>query len=119
MNCPKCDAKLNVIDSRAFSNNTTKRRLACEICGERFTSVEKIMTEEEINAPATTATAINNADVATQPTIDLSEIFAKMAKHAIVKDSYTSALTGGVYESEEDALKDTIKELNRLYNERF
>lgn len=117
MNCPKCASRLTVIDSRAFSNNRTKRRLACEICGERFTSVEKIMTDEEMNAPAATAT--NNAGNATQPTIDLSEIFAKMAKHAIVKDSYTSALTGGVYESEEDALKDTIKELNRLYNERF
>ena len=117
MNCPKCASRLTVIDSRAFSNNRTKRRLACKICGERFTSVEKIITDEEMNAPAVTAKNANNKG--TQPAINLSEVFAEMAKHAIVKDSYTSALTGGVYESEEDALKDTIKELNRLYNERF
>ena len=117
MNCPKCDAKLNVIDSRAFSNNTTKRRLACEVCGERFTSVEKIMTKEEMNAPA--ATAEYSTYTITQPTIDLSVVFEQMAKHAIVKNSYTSALTGGVYENEEDALKDTIKELKRLCKEQF
>lgn len=125
MNCPKCASRLTVIDSRAFSNNRTKRRLACEICGERFTSVEKIMTEEEINAPAVTvtatatATAINNADVATQPTIDLDEVFAAMAENAVVRNGFISAITGGIYESEEAALKDSIKELNRLYNERF
>lgn len=117
MNCPNCTARLTVVDSRAFSNNRTKRRLVCPICGEKFNSIEKIMTDEEINAPADTAT--NSNDKGTQPAIDLSEIFATMAKRAIVKDSYTSALTGGVYESEEDALKDTIQELNRLYNERF
>lgn len=113
MNCPKCDAKLNVIDSRAFSNNTTKRRHECPDCGERFTTIEKIMSKEEVNSVA-------KADVkSTKPSVDVDKIFETIAKNAIVQNGYMSAITGGIYETEEHALKDTIAELKRLCSQQF
>lgn len=116
MNCPNCTARLTVVDSRAFPGNRTKRRLVCAICGERFNSIEKIMTDEEINASDTVPAAI---PVKEKPTIDLDNIFATMAENAVVRNGFVSAITGGIYETEEHALNDTIKELKRLCSEQF
>ena len=76
MNCPECGGKLGVIDSRAVANNSTRRRLKCTNCGERFTSIETIVGDPE--------SAVNT-----------DEIFKKLAKNCIVSSGYTSSLTGG------------------------
>lgn len=46
MKCPFCNAELNrVIDSRpSDENNSIRRRRACEMCGRRFTTYEKLET---------------------------------------------------------------------------
>jgi hypothetical protein len=104
MNCPECGGKLGVIDSRAASNNSTRRRLKCSVCGEKFTSTEKIVTDKEENC-------------ACAPAIELKDIFAVLAKNSVVCNSYMSALTGGTYPTKEEAERDTVAELERIYNE--
>lgn len=104
MNCPKCYSKLKTIDSRPSANNQTYRRLECTVCGERYTSTEKITTEEEVT---------------TAPAIDLNDIFNVLAKNSIVRNGYISALTGGIYKTEEEALRDSISELQKLHEKAF
>ena len=42
MKCPECGSKAVVIDSRC-DGSVTYRRLECEKCANRFTTIEKIM----------------------------------------------------------------------------
>lgn len=96
MNCPECNARLDIIDTRLTANNATRRRLECPKCGERFSSIEVILEE--------------------RAAVNLSEVFSQLAKNAVVH-GYTSAVTGGIYESKEAAINDSIAELERIYNE--
>lgn len=50
MNCPNCDTKLRVIDSRA-SGDFWRRRRACPKCAERYTSVEVLLDESDDGRP--------------------------------------------------------------------
>lgn len=102
MRCPECYGKLIVVDSRAAENNSTRRRLECTTCKTRFTSYETI---REISAEQN------------EPALDIDEMFLKMAKKAIMQNTYTSALTGGTYPTLEEALIDTIAELKRLHEQ--
>lgn len=101
MNCPKCNGKLSVVDSRAASNNSTRRRVECTQCGDRFSSLETIIPSGD--------------HVKTVTNIELT--FRKLAKKAIVYNGYTSTLTGKHYLTKEEAERDTIAELERIYNE--
>lgn len=105
MNCPECGGKLRVIDSRSAANNTTRRSLKCPGCEKMFYSVE-------------TLTNNNIEKIKSAGMINMSSIFSKLAKNAIVYSGYTSSLTGGTYPTKEEAEKDTIAELERIYNER-
>lgn len=102
MNCPKCGGKLGVIDSRAAANNSTRRRLECGKCGERFTSLETIIRDGQYSVNAERDKCI-------------AGIFSRLANSA-VESGYTSALTGGIYATREHAVKDSIAELERIYN---
>lgn len=104
MNCPICQSKLKTIDSRPLPNNQTYRRLECNRCGERYTSTEKITTEEEVTIT---------------PAIELNDVFYVLAKNSIVRNCYVSTLTGGVYKTEAEALKDSIIELKKLHEKAF
>lgn len=42
MNCPKCNGKTLVVDSRLVSLTERMRRRVCQDCGYRFTLYEKI-----------------------------------------------------------------------------
>lgn len=95
MNCPECNARLDVIDSRLTVNNATRRRLECPKCGERFSSIEVILEE--------------------RAAVNLSEVFSQLAKNCVTS-GYTSSLTGCTYNSKEYAISDTMKELERIYN---
>ena len=106
MNCPNCCARLNVLDSRAAANNTTKRRLVCDDCGGRYTSYEYICDDN----PTTKKTPENKATE-----INVSDIFSNIAENAIIQKEFTSAITGGTYATREDAIADSINELKRLY----
>lgn len=99
MKCPKCNGKLAVFDSRVRANNTTWRRLECVKCRERYTSVEELQ------------------GYSPWETSNLSKVFEKLAKQCIISGSFTSSLTGGTYNSREAAYKDTVAELERIYNE--
>lgn len=100
MNCPKCNSKLKVIDSRAVSDNSTYRRLECSVCKKRFTSSEKIVEYDEF-FPA--------------PAIDLNDILEVIARNSIVRNGFMSAVTGGIYPTEEEALQDSVSELKKLH----
>lgn len=41
MNCPKCNGKTLVVDTRAVSETERMRRRVCQECGFRFTLYEK------------------------------------------------------------------------------
>lgn len=112
MNCPNCCSRLNVVDSRAAANNTTKRRLVCETCGCRYTSYESIKDDntEPTENKTTTATKTPPANK-----IDMSSVFKTIAENAITQHEYISIITGGVYVSRDDAIAESIKELERLY----
>lgn len=97
MNCPECCAKLTVIDSRPVNATTTRRRLVCPECDARYTSIERL-------------------DLEYTP-VDVQEVFTKIANKAIVRSGYMSSITGGTYTTKEDAVADSIAELNRLYKE--
>lgn len=50
MNCPKCNGKTYVINSRLISLTERMRRRVCESCGYRFTLYEKVEEKEpEVN----------------------------------------------------------------------
>lgn len=97
MNCPKCNARLNTVDSRPQSDNTTKRRLVCPKCDSRYNSIERLQFQEESNQD-----------------INIDEILEKIAKKAVEKSQYTSSVTGGIYNDYDFAIKDTVNELKRL-----
>ena len=104
MNCPKCNSKLKVIDSRALPNNQTYRRLECSVCRKRFSTNEKIVNEDDFS-PA--------------PAIDLNDILGVIAKNSIVRNGFMSAVTGGIYQTEEEALRDSVAELKKLHEKAF
>lgn len=109
MNCPYCTAKLKVTDSRAFPQNQTKRTFLCPICEERFYSIENIISKEEANSVAKVDVKSN------KPSFDIDKIFVTIAQNAIVQNGYMSAITGGIYETEEEALRDSVAELKKLH----
>lgn len=41
MNCPKCDSKTRVIETRRFSEEALRRRRECRKCKHRFTTEER------------------------------------------------------------------------------
>lgn len=43
MNCPKCDADARCYDSRP-TGRMRRRRYQCMACGERFSTIEQVMT---------------------------------------------------------------------------
>lgn len=100
MNCPKCNGKLSVFNSRLQPNNTTWRRLECTKCGERYSSIEVLQGNVR-------------CEVA-----NLRLVFKKLAENCIISGGFTSSLTGGTYDSREAAYQDTVAELERIYNER-
>lgn len=99
MNCPKCNSRLGVIDSRHTASNSTRRRLECPRCLSRYTSLESIVYNK------------NEIDVS------VMDIFMKLARKAVVRSGYMSALTGATYATEEEAISDSIAELERLYED--
>lgn len=103
MNCPECGGKLGVIDSRAVAHNSTRRRLECTNCGERFSTLETIIQDGQHSVNAECNKCI-------------AGIFRRLANSA-VESGYTSALTGGIYATKEHAVKDSIAELERIFNE--
>lgn len=42
MNCPYCNSKTVVLDSRTLSDNTIRRRRECSVCKKRFTTHETL-----------------------------------------------------------------------------
>lgn len=42
MNCPKCNGKTTVMESRKQRGGTIRRRRRCTKCGTRFTTLEMI-----------------------------------------------------------------------------
>jgi hypothetical protein len=44
-------------------------------------------------------------------------VISRIAEHSVTKGAYASAVTGGIYLTEQDAILDSISELERLYNE--
>lgn len=96
MLCPSCNSKLNTLDTRACADNTTKRRLECPRCGDRFNTLEVIIGENDVP--------------------DRHQLFKQLAKHAVEHGRYISSLTGGMYATEKEAVDDTIKELERIYD---
>lgn len=99
MNCPECGGRLSIYDSRLQKNNTTWRRLECTKCKKRYSSIEELQGD-------------TRCEVA-----NLQMVFKKLAKRCIISGGYTSSLTGGTYPTKEEAEKDTITELERIYNE--
>ena len=95
MNCPRCNVKLNTVDSRPQPDNTTKRRLVCPKCNSRYNSIECLQEEHKQD-------------------INIDAVFEKIAKKAVEKSQYTSSVTGGIYNDYDFAVKDTVKELKRL-----
>ena len=105
MDCPNCGGKLSVVDSRPAAGNSTRRRMKCLDCDARFSSIERL-TDTSTEAP-----------VSTDPSIDLSKVFEKIAENSIMVNGFMSSVTGATYSNREVAVSDTIKELNRLYKE--
>jgi transcriptional regulator NrdR family protein len=46
MNCPVCQTKTKVIDSRLSGDNSLRRRRECPTCNHRFTTYENIFKEQ-------------------------------------------------------------------------
>ena len=44
-------------------------------------------------------------------------VIQRIAEQSIIEGAYASAVTGGIYLTEKEAILDSIKELERLYDE--
>ena len=100
MNCPECDARMDVVDSRAVRGNRTRRRYKCPECEHRVSTLEAIVTD------------FNN------PGVDINEVLKQIAEHAIMSGGTFSSITGGFYPKAEDAYEDTLAELHKLYQQK-
>ena len=119
MNCFNCGARLNCVDSRTTEKNTTWRRLSCPKCKEVYHSTETVdfTTKQErmLSKAQEKAEGKANLEIHKQQIID--DTLKAMAKACVIRSGYTSAITGGIYESEEDAIYDTLNELKRIYKD--
>jgi len=62
MNCPYCgNEKSYVTDVRPSKGNVIRRRKACNKCGGRFTTIEKILSSED-KKPAKLVTLATGKD---------------------------------------------------------
>lgn len=55
MNCPKCEGKTHVIETRRFSHEALRRRRECRACKHRFTTEERVITIAPIDRKAIAA----------------------------------------------------------------
>ena len=123
MNCFNCGTRLNCVDSRTTANNTTWRRLSCPKCKEVYHSTETVdfTTKQEKKLAKeqekTKADAAEKVNIEQQKEQIIDDVFKAMAKACVIRSGYTSAITGGIYESEEDAIYDTLNELKRIYKD--
>lgn len=46
--CPKCTLKVKCVDSRPKVDGTVQRRFRCESCGCKFSSVEVIISIDDV-----------------------------------------------------------------------
>lgn len=52
MNCPKCDGKTHVLETRRFSNEALRRRRECRACKHRFTTEERVIVIAPVDRKA-------------------------------------------------------------------
>ena len=94
MNCPECGAKTITINSRKMEQ-TQYRRHKCLGCGFRFSTNEIIVPEG----------------------IPMRGFVQVIAEKLVCNIGYKSMLTGKIYPTREEAVGDTLKELNIIEKE--
>lgn len=100
MNCPKCNTRLSTVNSRRTPDNCTRRQLKCPRCLSRYKTLETIIDGD--------ADSMDSA---------VRGVISRIAEQSIIKGAYASAVTGGIYLTEQEAIRDSIAELERIYNE--
>lgn len=61
MKCPTCNTEANCVDSRPMPNNMRRRRYACE-CGVRFSTLEVLQIDTDIEFPGKRTKALKWLD---------------------------------------------------------
>lgn len=106
MRCPQCNTRMTVVDSRMMENSITRRRHHCSKCNKNYTTIETIVEDAQWGDFTRNVSKFKG--------FNQDQVLRTMARNAVVKGRAMSTVTGGIYESEEEALKDTMKELKHL-----
>ena len=106
MKCPKCNTRMSVIDSRMLDNAITRRRHHCSKCNKNYTTIETIVEDVQWGDFTRNVSKFKG--------FNQDQVLHTMARNAVLKGQAMSTVTGGIYKSEEEALKDTLNELQRL-----
>lgn len=110
MRCPVCSTRMTTKDSRLVENSIVKRRHHCSKCNKMYTTIETIVDDVKWGD------FTKNIDKFKAFNVD--QVLKIMARNAVVKGRAMSTVTGGIYGSEEEALKDTLNELKHLMEDK-
>lgn len=106
MRCPQCNTRMTIVDSRMMENSIARRRHHCSSCDKNYTTIETIVEDAKWGD--------FTRNVSKFKEFNQDQVLRTMARNAVVKGRAMSTVTGGIYGSEEEAIKDTLEELQRL-----